>query len=214
MRKSISVLALILTLLTVSLLAPRPVAGEVGRDALEYCSQLAFSTEEDFVTQGPEPADGNPIISDGDLLGLVQTPTGTQCAVCARNADLLAQTFDVPVDIGLDAADVLNVDAYLVAFSTELDSPNLGQFTAGDLLITNGAIIPNQALTARWQVGYDLGLDAVHFVGDMENIRGFVDVAAKVSRDEWLSNLGRLPWPDRLRFVARAVGRRLPGRGV
>ena len=29
-----------------------------------------------------------------------------------------------------------------------------------------------------------------------------------------LSNLGRLPWPDRLRFVARAVGRRLPGRGV
>lgn len=29
-----------------------------------------------------------------------------------------------------------------------------------------------------------------------------------------LTNLGRLPWPDRLRFVARAVGRRLPGRGV
>ncbi len=29
-----------------------------------------------------------------------------------------------------------------------------------------------------------------------------------------LTNLGRLPWPDRLRFVARAVGRRLPGRDV
>ncbi len=29
-----------------------------------------------------------------------------------------------------------------------------------------------------------------------------------------LTNLGRLPWPDRLRFVARALGRRLPGRDV
>jgi acetolactate synthase-1/2/3 large subunit len=29
-----------------------------------------------------------------------------------------------------------------------------------------------------------------------------------------LANLGRLPWPDRVRFVARAVGRRLPGRDV
>ncbi len=29
-----------------------------------------------------------------------------------------------------------------------------------------------------------------------------------------LTNLGRLPWPDRLRFLARAAGRRLPGRDV
>jgi acetolactate synthase-1/2/3 large subunit len=29
-----------------------------------------------------------------------------------------------------------------------------------------------------------------------------------------LTNLGRLPWPDRLRFVARAAARRLPGRDV
>lgn len=30
--------------------------------------RIFFSTEEDFVAQGPEPSDGNPIISDGDLL--------------------------------------------------------------------------------------------------------------------------------------------------
>ncbi|UCC49003.1 MAG: thiamine pyrophosphate-binding protein, partial [Gemmatimonadota bacterium] len=28
------------------------------------------------------------------------------------------------------------------------------------------------------------------------------------------ANLGRLPWPDRLRFLARALGRSLPGRGI
>jgi len=192
MKKTVYTIALVLTLLTISLLSPRPVASSVGHDALKYCAQLAFSTEEDFVTNGPEPADGSPIISDGDLLGLIQTPDGVQCAVCARNADLLAQTFDVPVDIGLDAADVLDVEAYLVAFSTELDSPNLGQFTAGDLLITNGTIIPNQALTAKWLVGYDLGLDAVQFIGDMDNILAFLDAARQYPRAAWLANLGLL----------------------
>jgi len=192
MKKTVSTIALVLALLTISLLSPRPVASIVGPDALKYCAQLAFSTEEDFVTTGPEPADGSPIISDGDLLGLIRTPAGVQCAVCARNADLLAQTFDVPVDIGLDAADVLDVDAYLVAFSTELDSPNLGQFTAGDLLITNGVIIPNQALTAKWQVSYDLGLDAVQFIGNLDSILTFLDAARQYPRSAWLANLGLL----------------------
>lgn len=66
-------------------------------------------------------------------------------------------------DLGLDAADVVNASTSLVAFSTELDSPNAGQFTAGDLLATNGTIIPNIALTDPFTVGYDIGLDSVHF---------------------------------------------------
>jgi hypothetical protein len=134
------------------------------------CQELAFSTEEDFVTQGPEPPDGNPIISDGDLLG-------PNCIVCARNADLLADTFDVTVDLGLDAADVIDAQGPLVAFSTELNSPHAGQFTHGDLLVTNGVIIPNQALThafGQGVVAYDIGLDAVHFVGDRDTITGFL----------------------------------------
>jgi hypothetical protein len=152
--------------------------GGVGPAALEQCSELAYSTEEDFVTRCPEPPDGNPIISDGDLLG-------RNCVVCARNSDLLAP-FDVSVDIGLDAVDVIDAKDYLVAFSTELDSPNAGQFYAGDLLVTNGALIPNRALTFEWKVGYDLGLDAVHFVGDASNIRAFLNFASQYSRDDWL----------------------------
>lgn len=171
MRRSFRVVAVIVVLSLLLVLTPGPAASKVGQAALAECAELAFSTEEDFVTQGPEPADGNPIISDGDLL----SPNGV---VCARNADLLEASFDVFADLGLDAADVLDVENYLVALSTELDSPNAGQFTAGDLLITNGAIILNQALTAPWQVGYDIGLDAVHFVGEAAEIQGFLDEAA------------------------------------
>ena len=141
------------------------------------------------MTQGPEPADGNPIISDGDLLG-------EGCVVCARNADLL-QAFTVPVlshvvpnvtvDLGLDAVDIIDVDRYLVAFSTELDSPNAGQFTAGDLLITNGAVIPNAALLYGFAVrGVDLGLDAVHFVGEASRIIQFLDYVKSAGREYWL----------------------------
>jgi hypothetical protein len=178
-----------------ALIALQPVTPGMGQtfQLPPVCQQLAFSTEEDFVTQGPEPPDGNPILSDGDLLGIGLDDSGAiRCTVCARNADLLAQTFDVSVDIGLDAVDVLDAEAYLVAFPTELNSPNVGQFTAGDLLITNGTIIPNQALTAKWQVGYDLGLDAVHLVGTVDRIKAFLAEAAKHSRDEWLTDLGLL----------------------
>jgi len=149
------------------------------------CGELAFSTEQSFVTHGPVPADGNPIISDGDLLG-------RDCIVCARNRDLVGR-FDVGVDLGLDAVDVLSVDEYLIAFSTELDSPNRGQFTAGDLLATNGAVIPNVALLAKFAVQDDLGLDALHFVGEPEAIAAFMRAAAQVRRDGWLQDPIRFP---------------------
>jgi hypothetical protein len=149
--------------------------------ATGICKMLYFSTEEEFITQGPEPPDGNPIISDGDLLG-------PGCVVFARNKKLL-EKFDTERDLGLDAADVLDVERFLVAFSTSLDDPN-GQFTAGDLLVTNGAVIPNMALLAKFDIQRaDLGLDAVHFIGDVDSIIKFLDYASQVSRDEWLKNL-------------------------
>ena len=149
----------------------------------ESC-ELFFSTEEDFITQGPVPQDGNPIISDGDLLG-------PGCTVFARNRELLA-TFKTENDLGLDAFDVIDVEGRLVAFSTELDDPS-GRFAAGDLLATNGVMIPNGALLAEFNIPrIDLGLDAVHFVGDPADITSFLDRSSKISRDEWLENPGLL----------------------
>jgi hypothetical protein len=176
----------------VALVPLTPAIGQTNQ-LPPVCQQVAFSTEEDFVTQGLEPGDGNPIISDGDLLSIGLDDSGAiRCLICARNADLLAETFDVQYDLGLDAADVIDAKDSLVAFSTELSSPHAGQFTDGDLLVTNGTIIPNQALTAKWKVGYDLGLDAVHLTGDVENIRAFLDEARKHPREEWLKDLGLL----------------------
>ena len=184
MRKSIRIIALSVVLMVTLLLRGGIVRGQVGTEALGACREFAFSTEEDFVTWGPEPPDGNPIISDGDLLG-------PNCEVCARNLDLVGR-FDVSDDLGLDAADVIDVESYLVAFSTELDSPNTGQFTAGDLLVTNGAIIANVALTHLFEVGYDIGLDAIHFVGDTEKIIAFLNAAKQYSREYWLENPANL----------------------
>ena len=169
-----------MVLLILSLGSPLPGKATV---AMEACRDLAFSTSEDFVTRGPEPGDGNPIISDGDLLG-------ANCSICARNADLLA-VFEVNagLDLGLDAVDVIDVEGFLVAFSTELDSPNLGQFKAGDLLTTNHVVIPNQALTFAFGPGaiqVDLGLDGIHFVGESADILGFLDAAAQYDREDWL----------------------------
>jgi hypothetical protein len=156
-----------------------------AQENLDGCQDLAFSTEEDFITQGPLPPDGNPILSDGDLLGVQQDVSGDICVVCARNGELLTG-FDVVEDLGLDAVDVIDVAARWVAFSTELDSPNAGQFTSGDLLATNNTIIPNLALTDLFSVGYDVGLDSVHFVGEIENIIAFLDYASQLSREDWL----------------------------
>ncbi|RLG32866.1 hypothetical protein DRN97_06385 [Methanosarcinales archaeon] len=144
-----------------------------------------FSTEEEFITQGLEPPDGNPIISDGDLLG-------PGCVVFARNQKLLA-IFKTERDLGLDAADVIDVERFLVAFSTELDDPQ-GRFTSGDLLATNGAVIPNLALLANFNIPRaDLGMDAIHFIGDKGKIIAFLEYAAEKGRDFWRENPDRLP---------------------
>lgn len=148
------------------------------------CEGIAFSTEEDFMTRGPVPIDGNPIISDGDLLSRKLSGGVT---LCARNHDLL-QTFNVRVDLGLDAADVILPGKFAIAFSTDLDDPNR-QFTAGDLLATNGAILPNRALLVRFDLPIpeqDLGLDAIQFKGDPDRILRFLDQVRERGRDFWL----------------------------
>jgi len=179
MRKSGAQVAVGIILLLIALTPLRPARGQPA-SLPSVCEELAFSTEEDWFSQ-------DVVYSDGDLLTVYTDDTGTiRCLICARNADLLADTFDVGVDLGLDAVDVIDADTYLVAFSTELDSSNAGQFTAGDLLVTNGVIIPNQALTGLFQVGYDLGLDAVHFVGAPQAVHAFLGAAQQHSRDDWL----------------------------
>ncbi|HEY64056.1 MAG TPA: hypothetical protein G4O02_05740 [Caldilineae bacterium] len=170
-------LAAALILILLLLMVTTPVNGE-SLSSLDACKDFAYSTEEDFLTAGPVPADGNPIISDGDLLNRYHT-------VCARNRELLS-AWDIADDLGLDAADVLDVQRELVAFSTELDDPR-GRFKAGDLLITNGAIIPNVALLSLFQVGRDLGLDAVHFIGAEEKIIAFALDAAQREPSFWLN---------------------------
>lgn len=174
-------------LLLIALLPLGPVAGQPP-SLPPACGILAFSTEEDFITQWPEPPGGNPIISDGDLLALETDAAGNvSCLLCARNADLL-QSFEVTDDLGLDAVDVLDAETYLIAFSTELDGPT---FTQGDLLvISNGIVVGgpivilNQALTDAFGDAaptYDIGLDAVHFVGTLDEIVAFLDEAAASS---------------------------------
>ena len=188
MQKRQGIKTLFIVVAVALLAAIQPALAQVGPGALQYCKEMAFSIEEDFVTQGPVPPDGNPIVSDGDLLG-------PSCTICARNADLLLPFFEVNKDLGLDAVHVIDADpeVYLVAFSTELDSPNRDQFTAGDLLITNVGIIPNVALLAAFSVVQgDLGLDAVQFVGDSEGLRWFLDYARTKSRQDWVDNPGLL----------------------
>jgi hypothetical protein len=202
MKKSITITVLVILLTSVLFAPATSAANKTGSTtdkadskpankfklqlSLAGCIKLAFSTEEDFVTQGPTPPDGNPIISDGDLLG-------EGCVVCARNHDLVGP-FDVSasVDLGLDAADVIEADSSLLVFSTELDSPNVVQFTAGDLLATNGTIIANVALTHLFNLGYDIGLDGVHFVGEKEQIVSFLGQTALLARSYWLQNPGEL----------------------
>lgn len=170
------------TLLVAGLVGPSPSMAQTNPP----CTGVVFSTEEDFLTRGPTPADGNPIISDGDLLRA--SAPGVGAAVCARNRDLL-RAFEVRADLGLDATDVLDAEGFLIAFSTELDHPR-GAFTAGDLLLTTGGVLPNAALLAAFdlRVPRDMGLDAVHFIGRPEGIKRLVEAIRVQSRDSWLQN--------------------------
>jgi hypothetical protein len=93
--------------------------------------------------------------------------------------------------LGLDAVDIVSVDRNLVAFSTELDDPR-GRFGAGDLLATNGAAIPNVVLLKQFQVGHDMGLDGLQFIGATNNIIDFLNRAAAISKEEWLKDPGQL----------------------
>jgi len=157
---------------------------------------LYFSTEEDFITRGSTPSDGNRIVSDGDLL----TATGQ---VFRRNSELLL-AFGLRDDLGLDAADVvwLDTDARRsqIAFSTELDDPE-GRFTAGDLLTTDGGVLPNAALLAAFNLPtkVDLGLDAVHFIGRPDVIRRFLGEIKSRGHGYWMENPSGLA--ERLRAL-------------
>jgi hypothetical protein len=105
------------------------------------------------------------------------------------------EDFDVTADLGLDAADVIDAEGYLAAFSTELDSPNTGQFTGGDLLTTQGFVIPNVALTHRFQLcetvdqsqpeedyGFLFGEDPIRwqeFIPSLDNVTAIETVIRK-----------------------------------
>jgi hypothetical protein len=113
--------------------------------------------------------------------------------VCARNRDLLAPFFvgRYTPDMGLDALDLLDIPHRLIAFSTELSDP-AGSFSSGDLLFTNGAVIPNMALVAGFGINYDIGLDGVQIMGEMENVRAFAEGIAGFGRGRFLENPGLL----------------------
>jgi hypothetical protein len=156
--------------------------------SFEACAGLVFSTEEEFLSQGTKPVDGNPIISDGDLIARNLTTGVTR--VCARNRDLVHH-FDVREDMGLDAVDVIFAEKGIIAFSTELDSPH-GNFTDGDILFPNGVVIPNAVLMHRFKLRDNMGLDGVHFTGEQDAIIRVVEAARSMGRDLLMKEPGKL----------------------
>jgi len=185
MSKFILRVGAVALLMAVVLVPTSQTLGQRQRFNLADCREIGFSIEEEFFSRGPTPADGNPIISDGDLLG-------RNGRICARNRDLLHDAFDVDQDMGLDAVDIVSIEQELVAFSTELDSPH-GNFKAGDLLTNQGAAVPNQALLAAFGQFPDLGLDALHFVGDTQAIVAFLAYAKDKGRSFWVQNPQAFP---------------------
>lgn len=147
--------------------------------------KLYFSTEEDFIAIDEN---GMPrIVSDGDLLNWFGT-------VVMTNRDLTG-AFQEKNDLGLDALDVIDMGAKHVVFSTELDSTK-GLFTAGDLLCTNGARIPQKALFIKFKFPYtptNLGLDAVQFRGEKDEIMKFLDEASSMGINAYADDPERLP---------------------
>ncbi|MCB0104874.1 MAG: hypothetical protein KDE53_03180, partial [Caldilineaceae bacterium] len=170
---------LLLLSLLLSLSLPKAAQAQENN---RRCSGLLFSTEEDFRINGGELAGGGQLVSDGDLLAQPNFPTAG-VERCARNRELLA-VFDIEVDLGLDAVSVIDADAFLIAFSTELDDPE-GRFSAGDLITTNGAVIPNRALMANFNqpLRYDIGLDALEFSGTPADIRELMEKARSAGRE-------------------------------
>ena len=141
-------------------LTAKPLAVESAAFPLEACAVGAFSTEEDFMMTEGEPYDGDPYISDGDILS-------RDGKLCARNKDLVQPFSDQRMpDLGLDALDILDITDRIVAFSTEIDDPG-GSFSAGDLLLTTGAVIPNLTLVHKFNISADVGLDAVALHPDL-----------------------------------------------
>ncbi len=183
-------LNLLLTKFACLLLAASFVTSTTAQELLRPCRGLLFSTEEEFVTKGPQPSDGNPIISDGDLLSW---DPSAGVVVCARNRDLL-KAFQIKSDLGLDAVDVLVSERSLYVFSTELDDPGK-RFTAGDLLDTNGTVVPNAALLAKFDVEkrLDLGLDAVQLIGDPRPLQQFFDRVRELGRDALIEKPETVP---------------------
>ncbi len=183
MNKKRLYIFLLATFLSMSVWILPATAQNSGDYPLGLCEKGAFSTETAFVSHNTETYDGNPNISDGDLLSL-------DYQLCARNTDLI-RIFEInDVDLGLDAVDILDFENRIVAFSTELDGPN-GIFSDGDVLTTNGAVIPNYALLAGFAENYgqpidhNLGLDAIHFIGAPERILEFIALAHDTDPNDW-----------------------------
>ncbi|MBM4459480.1 MAG: hypothetical protein FJ011_17275 [Chloroflexi bacterium] len=183
------VLLVALTMLAGAVLPASSMTIAAPVPPLAACITGAFSTEEDFMAREKIPFDGNPYVSDGDMLSF-------DGQVCMRNAHLLAAWFAAAPgpDLGLDALDILNIGDVAqptIAFSTELDDP-AARFTAGDLLFTPGYAIPNIALLHPFGINYDIGLDGVQFIGSQDKILTFVAALANTPRSEFLKNPGLL----------------------
>lgn len=150
---------------------------------LSACVGTVFSTEEDFMSPVGEKRDGNPVVSDGDLLAL--DPATGSVVICARNRELLPPGTLVEVDqaLGLDAVDSIAPEQGIIAFSTELDE-QFGLFGHGDVLFPNGTVIPNAVLVARFQLPDNMGLDAIHFTGKQEAILEVIKLAREIGPEK------------------------------